>query len=534
MMVISFQVLESIPQIPIHVTEIKKLILKDKPRAMKEDGSSEDDHRLLSVLTNGSTGRNPTFFKALGHEDVFGLRADLPAGCQTLEVAEAVPGEDGAAVSEENVLYAQLPDGHPVITEASSSSASPDHETSGGGRARASDDNDESNNVETEVVLSGAAEGSVQVILSNEEGDKSADQAQSLSLEEAIEQADFIFGDDFDVSDMQEEEEEEEEVSSDEVPSETAVKEGGEVSNLIVVDEVDGKAAAPSVCEPIAVDVSGSSSGGGGTNVAAASPRTRSAASPSVTRTSPRISPRIQSKQRQQLHELNSTKDESSAVPAVAAAAVAAAPPVTTSPKTSKPPAAAPAAVATAAAPVAAAPAAAKQHNLRPKRSLRHVTALKQQAKRRKRNTSVAAGGSPVTQRALVSRRASITNNGGEEIINCCSQAHAQIYFTFPDIEISYKPSGKELSSFMSSCTSSSSSSPLPSSSSQTLSMKSVLSSIPGFPHLSKLKPSAASKKANNKKMSITAAIQQVRFFSFQSGQKMYILLFIPGSRRHG
>ncbi len=41
-----------------------------------------DGDRLLTVLTNGSTGRNPTFFKAYGHSDVFGLRADLPRGCQ--------------------------------------------------------------------------------------------------------------------------------------------------------------------------------------------------------------------------------------------------------------------------------------------------------------------------------------------------------------------------------------------------------------------------------------------------------------------
>ena len=41
-----------------------------------------EEERLLSVLTHGSTGRNPTFFKAAGHEDVFGLKADIPAGGQ--------------------------------------------------------------------------------------------------------------------------------------------------------------------------------------------------------------------------------------------------------------------------------------------------------------------------------------------------------------------------------------------------------------------------------------------------------------------
>ena len=41
-----------------------------------------EEERLLSVLTHGSTGRNPTFFKAAGHEDVFGLKADIPPGGQ--------------------------------------------------------------------------------------------------------------------------------------------------------------------------------------------------------------------------------------------------------------------------------------------------------------------------------------------------------------------------------------------------------------------------------------------------------------------
>ena len=41
-----------------------------------------EEERLLSVLTHGSTGRNPTFFKAAGHGDVFGLKADIPVGGQ--------------------------------------------------------------------------------------------------------------------------------------------------------------------------------------------------------------------------------------------------------------------------------------------------------------------------------------------------------------------------------------------------------------------------------------------------------------------
>ena len=101
------QVFESIPQIPIHVTEIKKLILKDSPGYSVE--SCLDEERLLSVLTNGSTGRNPTFFKAYGHEDVFGLKAAIPDGCSTLEVVEDVPKLDAedsdSGTTETNVLY---------------------------------------------------------------------------------------------------------------------------------------------------------------------------------------------------------------------------------------------------------------------------------------------------------------------------------------------------------------------------------------------------------------------------------------------
>ena len=115
-----FKVFESIPQIPIHLKEIKKLILKDSPGYSVE--SCLDEERLLSVLTNGSTGRNPTFFKAFGHADVFGLKAAIPDGCSTLEVVEDVPkldtaeDSDGPGTLETNVLYVKLPEGHPVIT----------------------------------------------------------------------------------------------------------------------------------------------------------------------------------------------------------------------------------------------------------------------------------------------------------------------------------------------------------------------------------------------------------------------------------
>ena len=76
------------------MTEIKNLILKDNPGFTVESCLNED--RLLSILTNGSTGRNPTFFKAYGHEAVFGLRSAIPEGGSTLEVAEDVPKLDAA------------------------------------------------------------------------------------------------------------------------------------------------------------------------------------------------------------------------------------------------------------------------------------------------------------------------------------------------------------------------------------------------------------------------------------------------------
>lgn len=50
--------------------------------------------------------------------------------------------------------------------------------------------------------------------------------------------------------------------------------------------------------------------------------------------------------------------------------------------------------------------------NLRPKRALRAMTALKQQAKRRKKSTNVAAGVTAPIQRAMA-RRNSVNPNGG-------------------------------------------------------------------------------------------------------------------------
>ena len=58
------------------------------------------------------------YFQAFGHEDVFGLKSAIPDGCTTVDVVEGVPKDDGeGGTTQENVLYDQLPEGHPVITE---------------------------------------------------------------------------------------------------------------------------------------------------------------------------------------------------------------------------------------------------------------------------------------------------------------------------------------------------------------------------------------------------------------------------------
>ena len=103
-------------------------------------------------------------------------------------------------------------------------------------------------------------------------------------------------------------------------------------------------------------------------------------------------------------------------------------------------------------------------HNLRPKRTLRHVQALKQQAKRRKRNTGL-ANASSGTQRVFSAAKKSTFNSNG-------------------DIEIHYKPtSTKTLSELHT--------------------MKDVLTSISGF-NMGKLRRS----NKLSKKSSISAAIQ--------------------------
>ena len=154
-----------------------------------------NEERLLSVLTHGSTGRNPTFFKAYGHNDVFGLRVAIPEGCTTLEVAENLPSEDpggdddagvGGTFSEnQNVLYVQLPEGHPITTGAADKAAPTNS-------VKCDNNIDVSKSVE--VKMSSTEENSEPASVVTLQG-KSATVQQSLSFEEAVEQAELIFDD---------------------------------------------------------------------------------------------------------------------------------------------------------------------------------------------------------------------------------------------------------------------------------------------------------------------------------------------------
>ena len=182
--------MESIPQIPIHVTEIKKLIIKDNLNAKSMTSENDlNEERLLSVLTHGSTGRNPTFFKAYGHNDVFGLRVAIPEGCTTLEVTETLPSEDpggeeeieagGSSNENQNVLYVRLPEGHPIITGASDQPMPPS--------------SIECDNT-VEKKMSSIEETLETTSVVSLEG-KAAAVQPSLSFEEAVEQAELIFDD---------------------------------------------------------------------------------------------------------------------------------------------------------------------------------------------------------------------------------------------------------------------------------------------------------------------------------------------------
>ncbi len=501
-----------------------------------------DSSRLLSVLANGSTGRNPTFFKAAGHDDVFGLRSDLPRGASTMEVDEGVPSQDcDGAVSTEKVLYAQLPEGHPVITRASSTTSEGEEgeEEDGGegGRteeaaeAAVPDSINEGGEIETcteeaEVVQQQSPPSppteTARDVVSEEASDPPREPSplapaappvanasgpleSSLSIEEAIEQAEFIF-EEVAMSEenadpeagMREEEEDDEEEEGMEASPGAAIA----ASSVPPQEAMSPKSTVDmkSVCEPIEVDVGQEvashppSSSPAAVSQQASRISGRLASSPSAAsappskRVSPRISPRIQIRQQRQKEQRQ--KEQQQLKEAAASDAVDGR---TRKSSTSQNAAASPVSpAATSSSPAqAAAQDTASRHNLRPKRTLRHVAALKQQAKRRKRNTSVATGntgGSPSSQRTLSGggasgRRSSVTSNG--------------------DIEIHYRPSPRDLQSHPGR---------------QPSTMKEVLASLPGFPPLNKLRPQSASasssssgKKSGNKKMSASAALQQVR-----------------------
>ena len=105
--------------IPIHVGEIKRLILKDQ---ISGDDSVSEDY-LLNVLNSNSSGKNPTFFKAFGHNEVFGLKNFIPDGGTVVEIIEKVPIEsenwtntEDVQYKQDGVLYVHLPDGFPIMT----------------------------------------------------------------------------------------------------------------------------------------------------------------------------------------------------------------------------------------------------------------------------------------------------------------------------------------------------------------------------------------------------------------------------------
>ena len=146
---------------------------------------------------------------------------------------------------------------------------------------------------------------------------------------------------------------------------------------------------------------------------------------------------------------------------------------------------------ATAAAPAPSSSVSVAGHNLRPKRTLRHVNALKQQAKRRKKNTAVAAGGSPRVQRTLSAGAAVAAGPSSAAASGSIRRAGPPGVNANGDVELAYRPTAKEIAEGRKLAT-----------------MKEVLATIPGF----SLKGSSSSaKKSSNKKLSAAAAIQQVR-----------------------
>ena len=105
--------------IPIHVGEIKKLIIKDQ---FSGEETVSEDH-LLNVLNSNSSGKNHTFFKAFGHNEVFGLKNFIPDGGTVVEIIEKVPVEcenwsqaEDVQYRQDGVLYVHLPEGFPIMT----------------------------------------------------------------------------------------------------------------------------------------------------------------------------------------------------------------------------------------------------------------------------------------------------------------------------------------------------------------------------------------------------------------------------------
>ena len=248
---------------------------------------------------------------------------------------------------------------------------------------------------------------------------------EDLSFEEAIEMADFIF--------------------EDEILSGTEEQEQQPPSAVTAATAASALPRTPvSVCDPIAVDVAPAASQN-------SSSCTSSSTAASRQRSSPRISPRTPKSSRIASPKTAvNTPNPSNSCPITADnSRLAAGEDVPDSLLTTKPnsnsslPTAAGSSAASAAHAQPQAAAAAnsssgvvsgagvsngnRPHNLRPKRTLRTLTALKQQAKRRKKNTAIAAAAagaaSPAVaaqtaaqavQRTLSSRRSSVTSNGGE------------------------------------------------------------------------------------------------------------------------
>ena len=306
-----------------------------------------DEEQLLTVLTNGSTGRNPTFFKAYGHEDVFGLKAAIPAGAATVSLTDPavmtnggdLNGAGSAACTTADVLYVQLPDGHPVIT--------------GNGGS------DESSTVTPPQAM------------------------PELSIEEAIEQAEIIFDDGSSLASL----------GASNTFSSVAADSAAPTFKTVCIEEksiVKDKPTEEVISEQQLV-----------VKMDTPEPPTKAEddrpnADQEVKENKNDVSSMdlvVSCNEAPKETGMNVVKNDKAVevveddvivIDEIDAAA-------STSPAAQPPP---------KSATIAAAAANSNHHNLRPKRTLRHVHALKQQAKRRKRNANVAASSAVVTSGA--------------------------------------------------------------------------------------------------------------------------------------